>query len=212
MHLEKTVMLAYTCKYLSYGHGWRCSSSDMHLLILLRVILSEAFLCPFCLGEGLPGPPGPPGRPGSSMSTSGRFFPLTPSPVPWDCPDCVQRVHPWLGPGRGRGNLCHVLLDLMKKSFCLISETFLTGPPGPPGPPGPKGDQGGYILLPQQDPRLMSAPQTEKKEGKAWKQLASCLSAAERELAQWSLRSAPLRCHKTSRSWSEKFISLQYWC
>lgn len=42
MYVEKKIILAYTWKYLSYDHGWRCIISDMHLLTLLRLILLKA--------------------------------------------------------------------------------------------------------------------------------------------------------------------------
>lgn len=91
----------------------------------------------------------------------------------------------------------------LRNLFVLITEAFFTGPPGPPGPPGPKGDQGGYILLPHQDTRWISAAQTEKKEGRAWKQTVSCLSVAVRKLPQWSLNRTPVCCHRTSQSVGE---------
>lgn len=104
------------------------------------LILPKAFVFPFCLGEGLPGPPGPPGRSGSSMSASGRFFPLIPSPVPCECPDLwFHRVHPWLGPGGARCNLCHVLLDVVKKPFCFNYRCILHRPTRSTRPTRPEG-------------------------------------------------------------------------
>lgn len=73
------------------GNIWVMSMAEdgtalMYLLMLLRLVLPEIYLCLSCIG--LPGPSGPPGRPGSSVSTSGRLFRFIPYLVPWECPVC----------------------------------------------------------------------------------------------------------------------------